>query len=205
MRRSKWYPVCLLALLVSASVVACETVPITGRSQILLLPESEELQMGLQSYQEVLKKSKVSTDPAMNDLVKRVGTRIAAATGRSDYQWEFKVIEEQQANAFYLPGGKVAVYTGILPVPQDDALARRAVEWFRGKGAAKLQIAPVDSQEANSGQGGFWQDAKDRAGSMWDRWRGATSISTCGVNTRPTPLSRGNREADHQSRTHPPK
>ncbi len=77
--------------------------------------------MGLQSYQEVLKKSKISTDPAMNDLVRRVGTRIAAATGRSNYQWDFKVIEEQQANAFCLPGGKVAVYTGILPITKDEA------------------------------------------------------------------------------------
>ncbi len=121
MRRFTWYPVCLLALLVFAIVVACETVPITGRSQLLLLPESEEIQMGLRSYQEVLKKSKISTDPAVNDLVRRVGTRIAAATGRSNYQWEFKVIEEQQANAFCLPGGKVAVYTGILPITKDDA------------------------------------------------------------------------------------
>ena len=92
MRRFGWYPVWRLALLVCASFVACETVPITGRSQLLLLPENEELRMGLQSYQDVLKKSKISTDPAMNDLVRRVGTRIAAATGRSDYQWEFKVI-----------------------------------------------------------------------------------------------------------------
>lgn len=121
MRRFRWYPVCLLAFLVSASVVACETVPITGRSQLLILPESDELKMGLQSYQDVLKKSKISTDPAMNDLVRRVGTRIAAATGRSNYQWEFKVIEEQQANAFCLPGGKVAVYTGILPITKDEA------------------------------------------------------------------------------------
>jgi len=57
----------------------------------------------------------------MNDLVRRVGTRIAAATGRSNYQWEFKVIEEKQANAFCLPGGKVAVYTGILPITRDEA------------------------------------------------------------------------------------
>jgi predicted Zn-dependent protease len=50
-----------------------------------------------------------------------VGTRIAAATGKTDYQWEFKVIEEKQANAFCLPGGKVAVYTGILPITRDEA------------------------------------------------------------------------------------
>jgi predicted Zn-dependent protease len=100
---------------------ACQTVPITGRSQLLLLPESDELQMGLQSYAEVLNKSKVSTDGRLNEQVLRVGRRIAAATGRTDYKWEFKVIEDPQANAFCLPGGKVAVYTGILPITRDDA------------------------------------------------------------------------------------
>jgi predicted Zn-dependent protease len=121
MGRLTWYPAWALALLVCVIIVACQTVPITGRSQLLLLLEAEELQMGLQSYQEVLKKSKISNDPKMNDLVRRVGTRIAAATGRSSYQWEFKVIGEKQANAFCLPGGKVAVYTGILPITRDEA------------------------------------------------------------------------------------
>jgi predicted Zn-dependent protease len=69
----------------------------------------------------VLRKAKLSTDPALNEKVGRVGTRIAEATGRKDLQWEFKVIEDQQANAFALPGGKVAVYTGILPITRDDA------------------------------------------------------------------------------------
>ena len=102
-------------------LVACQTVPVTGRKQLILLAESEEAKMGLDSYQEILKKSKVSTDPRLNEQVTRVGRRIAEATGRSDFQWEFKVIEDAQANAFCLPGGKVAVYTGILPVTRDDA------------------------------------------------------------------------------------
>jgi predicted Zn-dependent protease len=63
----------------------------------------------------------VSRDPALNEQVTRVGRRVAAATGREDYQWEFTVIEEKQANAFALPGGKVAVYTGMLPITRDDA------------------------------------------------------------------------------------
>ena len=110
-----------LFVLCLAALVACSTVPVTGRSQLLLLPESAELRMGLDEYQQVLAKSKVSTDPALNDQVTRVGRRIAEATGRTDYQWEFKVLEDKQANAFCLPGGKVAVYTGILPLTRDDA------------------------------------------------------------------------------------
>ena len=108
-----------LALLLLAA--ACQTVPVTGRRELLLLPESSEQQMGLTSYQEVLKKSKISSNPAQNDQVTRVGRRIAEATGRTDYQWEFKVVEDNQANAFCLPGGKVVVYTGILPITRDDA------------------------------------------------------------------------------------
>jgi len=107
-------------LAVLLTLIACQTVPITGRSQVLLLPEGAELQMGLDSYQDILRKSRVSSDPRLNDQVSRVGRRIAAATGRADYQWEFKVLEDKQANAFCLPGGKVAVYTGILPITRDD-------------------------------------------------------------------------------------
>src|SRR5262245_34569338 len=69
--------------------------------------------MGIDAYQGILKKSKVSSDPRLNETVTRVGGRIAAATGRNDYQWEFKVLEDPQANAFCLPG--------ILPTTRDDA------------------------------------------------------------------------------------
>jgi len=107
--------------IVMVIVAACETVPYTGRSQLILLPESTELQMGLQSYQDVLKKSKMSADTEGMERLQRVGRRIADATARTDYKWEFHLIEDKQVNAFCLPGGKVAVYTGILPVTQDDA------------------------------------------------------------------------------------
>jgi metalloendopeptidase OMA1, mitochondrial len=111
----------VVAALALLALAACESVPVTGRSQLLLIPEGTEVSMGLDSYQQVLSKSKVSTDPRLNEQVTRVGRRIAQATGRTDYQWEFKAIEDAQANAFCLPGGKVAVYTGILPVTRDDA------------------------------------------------------------------------------------
>jgi metalloendopeptidase OMA1, mitochondrial len=112
---------CLLGL-VMAMLDGCETVPITGRSQLQLVSGAQEVQMGAQAYNEILGKAKISNDPAVNTLVTRVGSRIAAATGRSDLPWEFKVIDDPQTvNAFALPGGKVAVYTGILPITRDDA------------------------------------------------------------------------------------
>jgi len=105
----------------SCCLAACSTAPVTGRSQLMLVPEGTELQMGIDAFREVLSQAKVSADPAVNAQVSRVGHRIAEATGRTDYQWEFKVIEDKQVNAFCLPGGKVAVYTGMLPVARDDA------------------------------------------------------------------------------------
>jgi len=108
--------------LVAAVLGGCETVPITGRSQLQLVSGAQEVQMGTEAYKDILGKAKVSTDPAQNALVARVGTRIAAATGRSDLPWEFKVIDDPETvNAFALPGGKVAVYTGILPITRDEA------------------------------------------------------------------------------------
>jgi predicted Zn-dependent protease len=103
-------------------LAGCETVPITGRSQLLLVSPTEEVQMGSDAFKQILSKAKISTDPNANALVTRVGTRIAAATGRTDLPWEFKVIDDAKTvNAFALPGGKVAVYTGMLPVTRDEA------------------------------------------------------------------------------------
>jgi len=119
MREIRWSSLLCLAALVAGG---CETVPITGRSQLQLVSGAQEVQMGAEAYKEILAKAKISTDPAANALVTRVGTRIAAATGRSDLPWEFKVIDDPQTvNAFALPGGKVAVYTGILPITRDEA------------------------------------------------------------------------------------
>lgn len=108
----------LLALIVAG----CQNVPVTGRKQLQMVSEQQEMRMGLTSFKEILEKEKLSHDPAINERVQRVGARIAAATGRSDYAWEFKVIDNEKVqNAFCLPGGKVAVYTGLLAVVQDDA------------------------------------------------------------------------------------
>jgi predicted Zn-dependent protease len=114
----------LSGALVPAAIAAagCETVPVTGRHQLNVISPAQEVQMGTQAYQEILKKAKISTDPSVNALVTRVGTRIASATGRTDLPWEFKVIDDPKTvNAFALPGGKVAVYTGILPMTRDEA------------------------------------------------------------------------------------
>lgn len=121
----------LLALLL-LSLPACSTVPITGRSQLNLIPGPSMLSMSLQQYDQFLKENKVSTDMVKTATVKRVGANIQQAVERyfatsglsqhlSDYKWEFNLVENPQVNAWCMPGGKVVVYTGLLPVARDDA------------------------------------------------------------------------------------
>lgn len=107
-------------VLVGVTLLACQSVPITGRHQLLLISEQQEADLGDESYKKVLEKSKLSGDLPAAEMVKRVGRRIAAASDRPDFQWEFNLIEDQTPNAFCLPGGKVAVHTGILKYTRDE-------------------------------------------------------------------------------------
>jgi predicted Zn-dependent protease len=108
--------------LISLPVLSCYKAPITGRSQFIIITQSQENEMGLTAFKEVLKNEQISTNQSYNNSVTRVGQRIAAVSDTQNYKWEFKVIEDdEQINAFALPGGKVAVYTGILPVAETDA------------------------------------------------------------------------------------
>jgi predicted Zn-dependent protease len=113
-------PLRLAALLALAALAACETVPSTGRSEINLLDPAVEAQLGDKAFAEVEAQHKISHDPAANATVERVGRRLAAASGLKE-DWQFIVIDEKQVNAFALPGGKVAVYQGLLPVAENDA------------------------------------------------------------------------------------
>lgn len=112
----------LILLAVAELLTACETAPVTGRQQLNMISEPQEIQLGMQAFQDVLKKERVSDNPQYNAMVQRVGRRIAEASGRTDYQWDFKVLDDaKQINAFALPGGKVAVYTGLFQVVSNDA------------------------------------------------------------------------------------
>ncbi len=93
----------------------------TRRPQLILLPEGQEIALGEQAFQETISSEPLSQDTRLSNLVNRVGQRIASVAQRNDYQWEFHLIASPNQNAFCLPGGKVAVYEGILPVCQDEA------------------------------------------------------------------------------------
>ncbi len=112
----------VLPLLLTFALVGCATVPITGRKTLNLIPESQEMALGADSYKQVLTTSKIEASGANADMVRRVGQRIAAVADKPQFQWEFNLIKDDTTvNAFCLPGGKVAVYSGILPVSKTDA------------------------------------------------------------------------------------
>lgn len=100
----------------------CQTTPHSGRKRVSLLfpAEDKEMTLGAEAYRDILAKETPSRRKQYVEMVERVGRRIAAVAGRDDFQWEFKVIESDQQNAFCLPGGKVAVYEGIIPVCQSE-------------------------------------------------------------------------------------
>lgn len=104
-------------------LTGCETVPETGRSQLILISPAQESQLGLQSFTDTKKSVPISKDASANALVEKVGRRIAAVAGKDlpGAQWEFVVFDSKDANAFCLPGGKVGVYSGIFAVTKDEA------------------------------------------------------------------------------------
>ena len=132
MHRLKFIIVLPLLTALTYFLISCSTVPLTGRSQLNLISNSEMLAMSFQQYGEFLKENPVSKNLKETRMVKRVGDNIRHAVEEymvennlSDrlegYKWEFNLVESEQVNAWCMPGGKVVVYTGILPIVQDDA------------------------------------------------------------------------------------
>ena len=111
---------------------ACATVPITGRNQLILIPDNQVMSLSFDQYDQFISKHDTVKGTLEAQMVQRVGQRIRHAvetylnrngqTGLlSGYQWEFNLVKDKQANAFCMPGGKVVVYTGILPITRDEA------------------------------------------------------------------------------------
>ena len=125
----------LLALLAALLLAACGTaskVPITGRTHRLSVSDEQVLSLSNSQYKDYMASAKVSTDAANTALVKRVGQRLATAVetylrdnGYANelqyFNWEFNLVKDNAVNAFCMPGGKIVVYEGLLPVTQDEA------------------------------------------------------------------------------------
>lgn len=123
-----------LVALLSLVLTSCgttSTVPITGRQHSLLVDDQQVLSLSTQQYSEFMKQSKVSTNKANTEMVKRVGQRMATAVEAylknngfanevQNFAWEFNLVQNNQVNAFCMPGGKIVVYEGLLPVTQNE-------------------------------------------------------------------------------------
>jgi metalloendopeptidase OMA1, mitochondrial len=117
------FMITVLGGLLALGLAGCTTVNETGRKQIMLVSQEQETQLGLTSFEQMKKEVPISKDAAANALVKKAGERIAAVVGADlpNAKWEFVVFDSKEANAFCLPGGKIGVYTGILPITQNEA------------------------------------------------------------------------------------
>jgi len=116
-------------------LTSCGSVPLTGRRQILLVSDTELVSASLTQYNDFMKTASLSTDKTKTATVERVGNRISAATESylkqnglanelANFQWEFKLVKDNQVNAFCMPGGKIVVFEGLLPlIASDDELA----------------------------------------------------------------------------------
>ena len=122
----------LAAALLMAAGGTTSTVPVTGRKHSLLVSDAEVLSLSNQEYSKFMKTAKVSTDAANTAMVKRVGQRLANAVETylksngmasevKNFSWEFNLVQNKEANAFCMPGGKIVVYEGLLPYTQNEA------------------------------------------------------------------------------------
>jgi predicted Zn-dependent protease len=117
-------------ILIGLLVIACSTVPVTGRRQLNIIPSSEINALSFQQYSDFIKQNKLSANVEQSTLVKNVGQNIQhsveqyfadrqMSSSLKDYRWEFNLVEDSTVNAWCMPGGKVVVYTGILPITND--------------------------------------------------------------------------------------
>ena len=132
MKNLRVYLVALLAAVLFASCGTTRTVPITGRQQSLMVNDEQVLSLSNQQYNEYMKTAKASTNATNTAMVKRVGQRLATAVETylknngmaedvKNYSWVFNLVQDKNVNAFCMPGGKIVVYEGLLPVTQDEA------------------------------------------------------------------------------------
>ncbi|WP_420148397.1 M48 family metallopeptidase [Spirosoma sp.] len=122
----------LIAMLVISFAIGCQKVPITGRKQLKLVPNEQLLPLSFTNYKGVLDTSQVVRGTSDAEMIRRVGNRLRQAMEQylnannlgnrlAGFQWEFNLIQSPQVNAWCMPGGKVAFYTGILPYTQNEA------------------------------------------------------------------------------------
>ncbi len=167
------------AMSLFGSLSGCYRAPGTARDQVIFFSEEKELEFGVSAYRQVLRSAPLSDNPDVNELVHRVGRNIAEAANKPDYQWEFAVIQDDKmVNAFALPGGKVAIFTGILKHTKDDAglatvMGHEVAHALQRHGVERMSRSILDqiAQLGAIGRGGIRQCQCRRhpgpVGSLW--------------------------------------
>jgi len=198
MKHSRAVHMGLSLMLAALIATGCATVPITGRSQFNLISDSEADALGVEAYQKVVSESRLITSGPEYDQVRRVGGRIAAAADNPDFKWEFCLIDAPKTvNAFCLPGGKIAVYNGLLPITKDDTglavvLAHETAHAIARHGAERM----TDQLAIQLGGAGLQQLLQQKSPAMQQVVMTAFGVgTTVGVML---PFSRSlENEADH--------
>lgn len=161
-------PLCMLGAILSG----CANAPETGRRQLLLVDSTQEAQLGLKAFEDIKSETPISRDPKKNAQLQSVGRRIARVAKLPGAHWEFVLFDvPKQPNAFALPGGKVGVYTGILPITQNEgglaavvaheiahASARHGAERMSQSLAVQVGGSVLSAALGASGYGGVGRD-----------------------------------------------
>ncbi len=185
MKRLRYEGFAATILIVTLVVVACATVPVTGRRQLNLIPRSELLAMSYTQYDRFLAEHPVVTGTPEAEMVERVGSRIAEAVedylrerGQEGhlrgYDWEFRLVEDEAVNAWCMPGGKVVFYTGILPITRDEAglavvMGHEIAHAVAEHGNERMSQALL----AELGGVGLWAAMRDRPEQTRNLWLAA--------------------------------
>jgi predicted Zn-dependent protease len=179
------------AVLLFLLTTGCNTVPVTGRQQFNIFSSQEEMQMGLASFTEMKSELKISNDPQANALLQKVGQKIAAVCGNDlpNAQWEFVVFDSPEANAFCLPGGKVGVYTGILPITKNEAglatvIGHEVAHAAARHGGERMTASTASSLVVGAGAavvGAVTSDQSSDQKAMWNGLDGVSAGTAAGV------------------------
>ena len=209
MKNIKFYVLALVAAVVFASCGTTRTVPITGRKQTLLVSDEQVLSLSSQEYTKYMASAKKSTNTKNTEMVKRVGQRLANAVttylnnnGLSNevkqFSWEFNLVQDQSINAFCMPGGKIVVYEGLLPVTRDEASLAIVLGHEIAHAVAKHSAEQMSKQIRNQYGTQILGGVLSAAGASYGTQQIAQVIAQQGLQFRSLKYSRDNEsEADH--------
>ena len=202
----------VLMAVMAAIVLACgttRTVPITGRKQNILVSDEQVLALSNKEYTDYMKTAKLSTNAANTAMVKRVGQRLATAVEKylnehglsaetKEFNWEFNLVQDQSVNAFCMPGGKIVVYEGLLPVTQDEASLAIVLGHEIAHAVAKHSAEQMSKQIKNQYGTQILGQVLSAAGVSSGTTELAQIIAQKGLQFRSLKYSRDNEsEADH--------